>query len=323
MAGKLAYERFHWFHGQIKAGLYPNARQLAERFEISPKQAQRDIEFIRDRIGAPLRYDALKKGYCYEKDGYELPPVWFKEEELIALSMALRLAAALPDRAFKNSLYNLLERFASFRYLGSSPVLDVIREKVSVKNIEYARVEEAVFHQVVDALFRNRAIKLSYHSPFKHETTERVIQPLHLLCYMGTWHLIAFCSLKRGIRDFVLSRVRAMEVMAEAIPLPRGLPSVREYLRRNFGVIAGAKSTEVCLKFSPEVADWIAEQVWHKGQELSRNEDGTICLRFPVADFLEVRREILRFGSSVEVLSPADLREEIKKEIRKMARLYR
>jgi predicted DNA-binding transcriptional regulator YafY len=114
-----------------------------------------------------------------------------------------------------------------------------------------------------------------------------------------------------------------MEVMAEAIPLPRGLPSVRQYLRRNFGVIAGAKSTEVCLKFSPEVADWIAEQIWHKGQKLSRNEDGTLCLRFPVADFFEVRREILRFGSSVEVLSPAALRQEIKKEIQKMARLYR
>ena len=46
MGKKLAYERYHWFHGQIKAGRYPNARRLGERFEISEKQAQREIEFM-------------------------------------------------------------------------------------------------------------------------------------------------------------------------------------------------------------------------------------------------------------------------------------
>jgi len=97
MSKKLAYERYQWFHGQIKAGRYPNARKLAEEFELSEKQAQREIEFIRDRLYAPLLFNPTQKGYEYEDDSYELPPIWFKEEELLALCLALRLASTLPD----------------------------------------------------------------------------------------------------------------------------------------------------------------------------------------------------------------------------------
>jgi len=52
MSDRLKFERFLWFHGRIKAERYPNASHLAEEFEISPRTAQRDIEFIRHRLEA-------------------------------------------------------------------------------------------------------------------------------------------------------------------------------------------------------------------------------------------------------------------------------
>jgi predicted DNA-binding transcriptional regulator YafY len=133
MSRKLAYERYYWFHGQIKAGHYPNARKLSEEFEISKKQAQREIEFMRDRLSAPLAYDPAKKGYELEDARYELPPVWFNQAEILALCLALRLASTLPDHKLKSSLYDLLEKFLTFRLLDSPPTLTDIKEKVSVK----------------------------------------------------------------------------------------------------------------------------------------------------------------------------------------------
>ncbi len=323
MSKKLSYERYYWFHGQIRTGLYPNARKLAEKFEISQKQAQREIEFMLDRLGAPLSYNSSEKGYEYEEDGYELPPVWFKEEELLSLCLALRLAATLPDHAIKDSLYKLLEKILAFRFLDSSPGIEEIKEKVSVKNIGYYRVDEATFHRVVDSLFRNEPVRVSYYTPHRHETTDRTILPLHLLCYMGSWHLIAYCAMKKEFRDFALSRIRGIESATESIRLPPQLPHIKDFIGKNFGVMTGGESVEVCLRFSSEVADWISEQIWYSGQEVSLNEDGSICLKFPVADFREVRREILRYGASVEVVSPPELREEIKKEIERMAGVYR
>lgn len=322
MAKKLAYERYYWLQGQIKARQYPNAKKLCEKFEISQKQAQRDIEFMRDRLAAPLTYNPTRKGYEFEDDGYELPPIWFKEDELLALCLALRLASTLPDHKLKSSLYELLEKFLTFRFLDSPPNLADIKDKVSVKNVEYYKVDESVFHKVMDSLFRNEPLRISYYTPHKDEKTERIIQPLHLLCYMGSWHLIAFCTLKGEIRDFALSRIRVIESISQPVKLPKGLPSVRDYIKKNFGVMTGEESIEVCLKFTPEVANWVSEQVWYTGQEVSLNKDGSICLKFPVADFREVRHEILKYGASVEVLSPEGLREEIKSEIQRMAKVY-
>lgn len=322
MSKKLAYERYFWFHGQLKAGRYPNARKLSEKFEFSIKQAQRDIEFMRDRLSAPLLYNPEKKGYELENAGYELPPVWIKEDELLALCLALRLSSTLPDIKLKKSLNDLLQKFLTFRFLDSAPSLYDIKAKISVKNVEYYRVNEETFRKVIGALFRNTPLEISYYTPHKNEVTERIIQPLHLLCYMGSWHLIAYCALKNGIRDFALSRIRSMEFLSGPIKLPKDLPSIREHIRMNFGLMTGNKSIEVCLKFTPEVSNWISEQVWHGGQKAMMNEDGSICLRFPVADFGEICKEVLKYGGSVEVLKPGKLRDRIREEIRRMASIY-
>ncbi len=322
MAKKLAYERYCWLHKQVNDGKHPNARKLAERFEISIKQAQRDITFIRDRMGAPLSYNRYRKGYEYDSAGFELPPLWFGQDGLLALCLALRLAATLPDRGLKKSLHQALEKFNSYQFSDSPPDLEDIKRKVSVKNIQYYRVKETTFHSVINALFKNSPLSILYYSPHKNETTERVVFPLHLLCYMGSWHLITFCTLRKGLRDFALSRIKAIEPYPSAIRLPYNLPPMKEYIRKKFGLITGEEFIEVCLRFTPKVSKWIAEQVWHTDQQISFNSDGGMNLRFTVADFKEVSREILKHGSNVEVLSPLKLRKEIKKEIIKMKEIY-
>ncbi|MBN2434540.1 MAG: WYL domain-containing protein [Spirochaetes bacterium] len=322
MGKKLAYERYYWLQGQLKADKYPNARILSERFEISVKQAQRDIEFMRDRLEAPLIYHSAHKGYGLEDNGYELPPIWFKEDELMALCLALRLASTLPDISLKKSLYTLLKKFLNYRFLDNAPSLEDLSEKVSVKNIAYYRVDEAIFHKVLYALFNEAPIEITYYTPHKHELTERVIKPLHLFCYMGSWHLIAFCTLKSDLRDFALSRIRTMKAGPKSFVLPEKLPRIKDYIRKNFGLLSGGESIEVSLKFTPEISSWISEQVWFSGQEVSADKDGSLCLRFPVADFGEIKREILKYGSSVEVLAPEELRAEIKREIKRMGKVY-
>ncbi len=58
-----AYQRIIWFHNRVVENAYPNAGTLAEQFEISNRQAQRDIEYMRDSMNAPLLYCVRKRGY--------------------------------------------------------------------------------------------------------------------------------------------------------------------------------------------------------------------------------------------------------------------
>jgi hypothetical protein len=68
-----ALHRLQWIDAEIRAARYPNARRLAEHFEISHRQAQRDFEYLRDSLGAPLAYSAQRRGYRYDGEAYVLP----------------------------------------------------------------------------------------------------------------------------------------------------------------------------------------------------------------------------------------------------------
>jgi predicted DNA-binding transcriptional regulator YafY len=175
---------------------------------------------------------------------------------------------------------------------------------------------------VLDSLVKGRAMRLEYSSPHTGETTSREVFPLHLLHYMGTWHLIGHCGLRGGLRYFTLSRIAGIGPSGYRpdTRIPQG--SIKDYIRKNFGILAGEERYEVCLRFSKDASPWVAEQVWHPGQEAEHRDDGTLCLKFLVADLREVKREVLRHGAEVEVLEPEELREAVKAEIARMRGVY-
>lgn len=57
--------RIQWLHDEVCRGSFPNAPRLAERFHISLRQAQRDIDYLRKQMGAPLLFDQRNRGYTY------------------------------------------------------------------------------------------------------------------------------------------------------------------------------------------------------------------------------------------------------------------
>ncbi|MEE9911026.1 MAG: transcriptional regulator [Deltaproteobacteria bacterium] len=322
MSSKLIYERFFWFHNKVKENKYPNTKTLSEKFDISRKTAQRDIDFLRDRMGVPLIYMPEQRGFAYEDHAYELPGFWLEEEGLTSLLLAYRLASAVPDAALKTALRSFLEQLLT-RLAHPAPVsVRDLSNKVSVRNIEYSRTTGKIYHAMLDALLTAKPIRIEYFSPHSAEASTRDILPLHLLHYMGTWHIIAHCSLKNELRDFVLSRIRSIRPSAKKIKTGIPAEKVRQYVRQTFGIFRGGETKDVRLRFSKEIAPWIAEQNWHPRQQTKMEKDGRLILTVPVADFREIKREILRYGSQVEVVSPRALREDVKNEIEKMKNIY-
>ena len=63
-----ANTRIQWLHKKLTMGSYPNAQRLAERFKISHRQAQRDLDYLRRELGAPIAYDNSRKGFYYTEN---------------------------------------------------------------------------------------------------------------------------------------------------------------------------------------------------------------------------------------------------------------
>jgi predicted DNA-binding transcriptional regulator YafY len=82
-----ANTRIQWFHKELTKNTYPNAAQMAEWFHISHRQAQRDIDMMKKKLGAPLAYDQHQLGYYYTEP-FSLPLLMTAENDSMPLQAA-------------------------------------------------------------------------------------------------------------------------------------------------------------------------------------------------------------------------------------------
>jgi predicted DNA-binding transcriptional regulator YafY len=320
MSSKNIYERFLWFDQKAKARKYPNATKLANHFEMSVKTAQRDIEFMRDRLNCPLVYDQGEKGYYYDEDTFSLPSFYISSEELSALLITRNLLRGISASYISHELSLLTDKITSIlkRHVVEEEIID---DAVSIQQVAYVSPPEEVFRNALDGCLRRKRLAFSYCSPASGQKTVREVDPYHLFNYMGTWHLVGYCHLRRGLRDFNIARIQDLAVLPVPF-VPRNNFSFQRYFNSAFGLYKGKDRSEVTLRFTPEKAKWVQDQVWHKDQKKSVLNDGSLELSFPVADFSEIAMEILKHGSGVKVIRPESLRSRIKQEAEKIIKLY-
>ena len=321
MGQRTIYERFMWFDDQSKRGRFPNTSTLAKRFEISTKTAQRDIEFMRDRLHCPLLYDKSQKGYSYKDNTYTLPALYLSAEELSSLLIARKILSDIDDGALGEDVSHVIQRLTTILN-DSVATPGLIDKMVSFKHVEYSPTPEASLKMIIEACIRNQTIFISYQSPQYDSCTERTVDPYHLLNYMGTWHLIAYCHKRKAMRDFVVGRIGEIKPTDNSFEIPEKF-DLGKYLNSAFGIFKGKSTAEVTLRFSPNKSRWVKGQVWFKGQTTRLLDDGSLELSFPVASFDEVIMEILKHGSGVEVIKPEALRKRIKEEAKKILDVYK
>ena len=131
-----ANERIQWFHKKIIACCFPNASHLSEKFDISHRQAQRDVEFLKKELGAPIGYNSAKKGYYYTKD-YVLPLIIESENDADYQAVISGLLA-FNDRSAERSVIQMQLPYAA---------TVEITDKMTVMNLRSFIVGEEPHHR--------------------------------------------------------------------------------------------------------------------------------------------------------------------------------
>ncbi|WP_321391557.1 WYL domain-containing protein [uncultured Desulfuromusa sp.] len=318
--GHLLIHRYQWFDRQVRAGKFPNATSLAEKFEISVKTAQRNIESLRERLEAPLEYDPSSKGYYYSDTNFQLVTPDITQEEMLAILVAQNILSASAGGVISQEIKSFGKKlFGSPELLGLSQ--KKLNDSFSSTWSEYAPAQGAVFQAAMRALLENKLLAFSYTSPKEPEPTLREIEPHHLQHYMGNWIIVGYCHLRQDWRKFKLSRMLDVKVSKKAFS-PRPKSQWKYQLEGGFGIFQGSNTQLIKLKFNAFRAPWIREQIWHDDQSIELLPDGKLILSFPACQYHEVKMKILQFGADVEVLEPEDLRDEIKREASRLSRLY-
>ena len=71
-----------------RGGKLPNCTSLADEWETSPRTIQRDIEFLKWEMDAPIEYDRSRHGYYYSEPDFVLPALRIGEGDLFAICLA-------------------------------------------------------------------------------------------------------------------------------------------------------------------------------------------------------------------------------------------
>ena len=131
-----ANDRIQWFHKMVSDNCYPNSNDISEKFGISPRQAQRDLEHMRNALSAPLSYSPAHRGYYYTS-AFILPSMISTENET-EYNAVLSGLREFTDNAAKVSVVQM--------QLPYSAVLE-IRDKITVMNLRSFIVGEEKRHR--------------------------------------------------------------------------------------------------------------------------------------------------------------------------------
>jgi proteasome accessory factor B len=322
-ATRFPLERLSALDRAVRAGEYPNASTLARALEVCSRTIQRDIDFLRDRMGAPLVFDTHRNGYAYSDPNYQLPLFTLSEGELVALFLAERVLQQYQGTPYGPDLARAFAKITAGLRDKVTVDLSHLGALHSFRTTAPLVFDPGVFRDLAGAIRRHRRVVLRYWTASRDEESQREVDPYHLASVDGQWYLIGYCHLRDDVRMFAPARIRALAVTETTFDLPTDF-RIEEYLSRSFAVLRGGTGElhRVLLRFTGAAVKYIRERRWPCSQVPEPTADGAVLLRLEVGHLREIERWALSWGASCEVLEPEELRVSVARESMAMSRLY-
>jgi CRISPR-associated endonuclease/helicase Cas3 len=255
-----------------------------------------------------------------------LVKVAFTLHEATAVHLAARLLATRMDRQNPHAASALrklgvaLEKLApriSTHVKQSADVMDDANQWQDPRYLE-------VLEKLTLAWAEQRKVKVWHRSDKAGKVFEYLLCPYFIEPYAvgQTTHLIAHDEALGKKRTLKIERIEKVELTQDLYEIPADFDP-RDLLADAWGIwYTAGDPVEVTLKFHRNVASRLEETRWHRSEEETKLEDGSILWKAKVAEPLEMIPWIRAWGADCEVLEPKSLRKALEKETIKLAKMY-
>jgi predicted DNA-binding transcriptional regulator YafY len=281
--------------------------------ERSSRTIKRDLQYMRDQLGAPLRYDHSRGGWRYLEVGWTPPPVRIGEGELLAFFTAeklLRSAGHTPEAIL---LRNALAKLATFLPDEVSVNLTTLSESLTFQQSPHVEVEPTILDGLAHAAAKQQTVAFDYYSQHRNVQTHREADILLLHNFAGDWYAVAFDHSRKEVRDFHVGRIKQLRKTPKYFVIPEEWDS-KDYLRKGFYMMRGGRRTKVSIVFDAYQARWMRErQPFHMDEHREELPDGELRISFPVGTngMEAVARFCLAYAGHCRAERPATLRNLI------------
>jgi len=315
-------QRMMRLHAALKSHHFPNCQKIANELEVSAKTIQRDIDFMRDRLGLPIGYDPTRFGFYYTEAVTGFPSIEVSEGEITALFVAQKALAQYKGTPFERPLHSAFRKITDGLKDRVSFAWTDLEDVISFRSAGASPADLELFELVSKAVLRSVELDFEYRKLKSSAYEQRRVRPYHLGCLENQWYLFAEDLDRAQLRTFALPRMKSVSLTAKGFRRPADF-SITKILSGSFGVFSSGRKHRIRLRFDPYAARLVSERTWHESQKIRPLPDGSVTMQMELGGLEEIERWILSWGAHVRVLEPRTLVDRIQREAEGIAALYR
>jgi predicted DNA-binding transcriptional regulator YafY len=275
-------------------------QEFAEYFGVSKRTIFRDFNALQE-INVPITWDKYS-GYGV-MPGFKIPPLMFSSHELATIIVGLNFVKSQVDARLvedakgvevkiKNVLPDELKSFMGS--LQSKTIVDPYLKFGSEKK------EGGNWYKISSAISQKKRIQFLYEAKSGEKKTRKV-DPYLLVFYQDHWNIIGFSHLRGDFRNFILDRIRNIEILEEGFE-PKKEKSVEDLIFRFDGT---SQKVEVLL--DNEVYKRFKANLPAKNFKKLRENAKKIKVSFEVDNLAFVNEWLLQYGNKIKIISPDEL----------------
>lgn len=280
------------------------ARELAERFEVSPRTIYRDIDTL-NLSGVPV-YTTKGKG-----GGIGLLPSFVLDKSILTEHEQNEILSALQGFSTVQSPHSVqvLRKLSTVFNKSTVPWVDVDLS-------DWTQAHDDRFHLLKTAIIERRVVTFDYYSTYG-EKTHRRVEPVQLWFKHRAWYIKGFCLDKQRPRLFKITRVSCLALTQEAFAERTLPPSTPE------DDPTDRYKTDVTLQMhiAPEMSYRVYDEF--SEEQIIKHPDGSFTVRVTYPEDEWVYGFILSFGEFIRVVEPAHIRAIIQEKLQKILGYYK
>ena len=319
-------ERFYKIQNLLRSRHFVSMQDFMSELGVSRATFKRDLEYLRDRMCAPIVYDRDQKAYGFDpavadSTLWQLPGLWFSADELQALLTMDRLLGDLQPGVLSELIAPLRKRLRGLLESGEHSAEDIAR-RIKILSMGSRRVAPAHFRTIATAVLTRKRLRLRHQRRQDGEVIDREVSPQRLVHYRDNWYLDAWCHKRQALRTFGLDAIETAMVVPDKDVKEISEDTLERHYASGYGIFAGSATRDAVLQFGASSARWVSRETWHPEQIGTPQLDGTYLLQFPYSQEPELVMDILKYGADVQVLAPESLRNAVAERLRAAAMLY-
>lgn len=281
------------------------APYLAEKFEVSRRTINRDIEHL-CQAGIPIVTAQGYGGGISIMEGYRIDRTLLTASDMQAILVGLK---SLDSISRTNRYRHLMDKLHM-----ENPAVLPSNQHIIINLASWYKPYLAPKVELIQkAIEEHQAIHFRYYSP--KEESERVIEPCLLVFQWTSWYVWGYCRLREDFRLFKLNRLLDLALTGETFiprPTPEFTPAPREFYHGTLPVTVRVKPESkwrLIEEFGPE--------------SFTLEPDGSLLFSFTFCDKENLFSWLLSLGAQAELLTPENLREEFFQLLSGLAQAYR